>query len=242
MSIFLYFVFLFFIGSIFGYFLELFYRRIKHKKWVNPGFLVGPYLPIYGFGLCSLTFIYIKLSSLNFSGFIIIILMGISMTLIELIGGLFFLKFGGIRLWDYSDVKYNYKGVVCLRFSIIWTLLGAIYYYIIAPKILMALKWFDKNLSFSFILGIFFGLVIIDFIYSTNTLVKIRKFVKENNFILRYEEFKKYIKEIQDKNKEKYSFLFPFKQNKNLKDYLNSYKNNEKKSIKTFIFGFLDKK
>ena len=241
MSIFLYFVFLFFIGSIFGYFLELFYRRIKHKKWVNPGFLVGPYLPIYGFGLCSLTFIYIKLSSLNFSGFIIIILMGISMTLIELIGGLFFLKFGGIRLWDYSDVKYNYKGVVCLRFSIIWTLLGAIYYYIVAPKILMALKWFDKNLSFSFILGIFFGLVIIDFVYSTNTLVKIRKFVKENNFILRYEEFKKYIKEIQDKNKEKYSFLFPFKQNKNLKNYLNSYKNNEKKSIKKFIFSFYKK-
>ena len=50
MNMFLIFVFIFFIGSTFGYILELFFRRIVHGKWVNPGFLVGPYLPIYGFG------------------------------------------------------------------------------------------------------------------------------------------------------------------------------------------------
>ena len=71
--------------------------------------------------------------------------MGISMTLIELIGGLLFLKFGGIRLWDYSEEKFNYKGVVCLKFLIIWTILGAMYYYFIAEKIIIALKWFDNN-------------------------------------------------------------------------------------------------
>ena len=87
MSWFLYFVFIFFIGSTFGYVLELFFRRIVHKKWVNPGFLVGPYLPIYGFGLCTLTVIYLIFSKLVVNPFLIIILMGLSMTLIELIGG-----------------------------------------------------------------------------------------------------------------------------------------------------------
>ena len=56
MSKFLIFVFIFFIGSMLGWLLELIFRRLVHKKWINPGFLIGPYLPIYGFGLCALTY------------------------------------------------------------------------------------------------------------------------------------------------------------------------------------------
>ena len=58
MQIFLQFTFLFFLGAIAGWVLELFFRRFKKenidRKWVNPGFLNGPYLPIYGFGVCTL--------------------------------------------------------------------------------------------------------------------------------------------------------------------------------------------
>ena len=43
--------FLFYIGSTFGWLLELFFRKCVAKKWINPGFLTGPYLPIYGFAL-----------------------------------------------------------------------------------------------------------------------------------------------------------------------------------------------
>ena len=51
--------FLFFIGSVFGWFLELFYRNLckprkPGQKWINPGFCTGPYVPLYGFGLCTL--------------------------------------------------------------------------------------------------------------------------------------------------------------------------------------------
>lgn len=223
MSKFLIFIFIFFIGSILGYILELFYRRIVGGKWVNPGFLIGPYLPIYGFGLCTLTGIYIIFSRLTINPILIILLMGLCMTIIELIGGLFFIKAGAVKLWDYSNLKGNYRGIICPQFSIIWTLLGALYYYFLASSILKALVWFSNNLSFSFILGIFFGVIVVDYVYSTKTLVKIRKFAKNNNFIIRYEELKKHIKEIQEKNKDKYSFLFPFKQNRNLLDYLDAY-------------------
>ena len=47
MRIVLSFIFIFYIGSTCGWILELFFRRIVHGKWVNPGFLIGPYLPIY---------------------------------------------------------------------------------------------------------------------------------------------------------------------------------------------------
>lgn len=54
MNMFLTLAFLFFIGSMIGWVLELFYRRmISEREWINPGFLVGPYLPLYGFGLST---------------------------------------------------------------------------------------------------------------------------------------------------------------------------------------------
>ena len=56
MSIFLTLAYLFFIGSTLGWVLELLFRNLTHKpeKLVNPGFCTGPWLPIYGFGLCVL--------------------------------------------------------------------------------------------------------------------------------------------------------------------------------------------
>ena len=51
--------FLFFMGSVAGWVLELFFRRFfssanPERKWINPGFCTGPYVPLYGLGLCAL--------------------------------------------------------------------------------------------------------------------------------------------------------------------------------------------
>ena len=144
MNIFLKFVFIFCLGSTLGWFFELFFRRIYSGKWVNPGFLNGPYLPIYGFGLSLLTVLHVFLSKYNLSPLLIIIIMGLCMNLIELIGGLIFLK-NGIRLWDYRDMWGNYKGVVCPTFSVIWTIFAAIYYFFISSYLLTALEWYTKQ-------------------------------------------------------------------------------------------------
>ena len=65
MNLYLLSVFIFFLGSVVGWILELVYRRILHGKLVNPGFLVGPYLPIYGFGLTIMTLLGIYLKTLT---------------------------------------------------------------------------------------------------------------------------------------------------------------------------------
>lgn len=51
MEFFLTLTFLFAVGALCGWVIELFFRRLNSKKWINPGFLHGPYLPLYGFGL-----------------------------------------------------------------------------------------------------------------------------------------------------------------------------------------------
>ena len=60
MNLFLTLAYLFFIGSTLGWVAELLYRRFlsganPERKWINPGFCVGPYVPLYGFGPVSYT-------------------------------------------------------------------------------------------------------------------------------------------------------------------------------------------
>ena len=209
MTVFLQIVFIFYLGSTFGWTIELFFRRIVHKKWVNPGFLIGPYLLIYGFGLVFLTNIYFIFQSQSINPIIVILLMSFVMTLIELIGGLISLK-NKIRLWDYRDRWLNYKGIICPLFSVIWTIVGALYYYIIAENIINALDWFSENIAFSYILGILTGLIIIDAFYSCKLYSKIKKYAKENNIIIKYEQLKVDIKEFQKSAREKYFFWILF--------------------------------
>lgn len=223
MNMYLLSVFIFFIGSVIGWFIELIYRRLYHGKLVNPGFLVGPYLPIYGFGLLSLTILHILLTKLSLNPIVIILLMGLIMTVIELIGGLFALK-QKVRLWDYSKEWLNYKGIICPLYSAIWLLVGAIYYFFLYDPLMYAINWFNENISFSYILGIFTGFILIDFVYSTKLYIKIRKFAKENDVTVMYEKLKLHIKDVQRNAQEKYSFILPFKQSKKLVDYLSSYK------------------
>ena len=215
MNIFLQFIFIFYMGCTLGWILELFFRRIVHGKWVNPGFLIGPYLPIYGFGLAILTVIYLIFKDSSLNPIIIVLLMGLLMTLIELVGGIIGLK-NNVRLWDYSDEWCNYKGLICPLFSAIWTAAGGLYYFLLAPYVMHALDWFAKNLAFSYTLG----------------FIKIKKFAKENDITVKYEQLKIHIKEVQKEAKEKYSFIHPFKQSKPLSEYLADYKILKKKNNK----------
>ena len=223
MYIFLELVFLIFVGSLLGWILELFFRRIVHGKWVNPGLLLGPYLPIYGIGLLALSLMYYFLHDTSINSILIVLLMGLIMTLIELIGGLIGLK-NNVRLWDYSDRWMNYKGIICPLFSAIWTAIGGVYYFLLAPFVIKNLEWYSQNIYFSYFVGIFSGVIVIDLFYSTKIYLKIEKFAKENNIVVKYEQLKISIKDFQNKEREKYSFINPFKQSKSLKEYLILYK------------------
>lgn len=222
MNLFLQFVFIFYMGCSLGWLLELLFRRIVHGKWVNPGFLIGPYLPIYGFGLAILTLLFLIFKDSSLHPVIIILLMGFLMTVIEFIGGVIGLK-NNVKLWDYSDRWGNYKGIICPLFSLIWTIIGAIYYFFLASYVMHALDWFSKNLTFSYTLGLFTGFIVIDFFYSAKLYLKIKKYAKDNDITIKYEQFKMHIKDVQNRAKEKYSFLNPFSQSKPLRDYLINY-------------------
>lgn len=207
--------FLFFLGSGMGWVLELFYRRIAGGKWINPGFLHGPYLPIYGLGLMvlfllcriDLTFIPYRWLQIVF----LLAVMCVTMTAIEYVGGIIFIKGMGIKLWDYSDRPGNIQGVICPLFSAIWTAIGALYYFLLDDFFYHSVTWLFNNLAFSFFVGFFFGLFTVDLIKTMDVGIKIRQFAKKHDVVVRYEKLKGDVQDYLRKIKEKTHFLTPFR-------------------------------
>ena len=227
MSIFLTLASLFFVGSVLGWVLELLFRNIVHKnkKWVNPGFCTGPYLPIYGFGLCTLYLLaslekYGMITNPLLNKLVLFAAMAVGMTLIEYIAGLFCLKYFKVMLWDYSNLWGNIQGLICPLFSFFWALLGAVYYFFVHPYVLGALDWLSRNLAFSFFIGMFFGVFLIDFAHSAQLVSKLRKFAEENDVVVRYEALKLSIRQNQERAKEKYHFFRPFHSQQPLGEHL----------------------
>ena len=187
---------LFVIGSLLGWCIELFFRRyVSQKKWMNPGFLTGPYLPIYGFGvilLYGLSNIPLGIDNGFVEVLIRIIIIGVAMTLDEFIAGLIFIKGFKIKLWDYSNRKGNIMGIICPIFSLIWLAVGSLYYFLLNPFLVQSISWISENLIYTYFVGGVVGAMIVDFAYSIHLATKLKEFKEYRD--LRFEEFKKELK------------------------------------------------
>ena len=180
--------FLFFTGSVLGWFIELFYRKFfervqnPQRRWVNPGFLTGPWLPVYGFGALSLfamSFVETFISGLDKGGaahyVLMIVFMALIMTGIEFAAGIIFIKGMKIRLWDYSDEWGNLWGIICPKYALFWAALSAAYYFLLFPPFLDLVMWFIEHPWFSFVVGTLFGIFVVDCAFSLKLGTALRK-------------------------------------------------------------------
>ncbi len=126
---------LFFIYAFLGWCLEVFYAFTKTKRFVNRGFLNGPFVPIYGVSvmlvhvlITSLLSAYPELSPTDMVA-VFVLIISVS-TLLELIGGAVLFHLFEARWWDYSHMRFNYKGFISLRFSLIWGFLGSAVFFV----------------------------------------------------------------------------------------------------------------
>lgn len=230
MGIFLTLAYLFFIGSLLGWCLELVFRKFfsssnPEHKWINPGFCVGPYVPLYGFGLCILYLLATLgaacgLDQTRGGKALMFLCMAVSMTAIEYIAGILCLKLMKLRLWDYSGLWGNIQGLICPLFSVIWAAMGAVYYFLVHPYILSALDWLSNNLAFSFVIGFFFGVFVIDVCYSAHLLSRLKKYADENDVVVKWEHLKAEIRSAQDRAAKRAYFVFAFRSDRLLSEHL----------------------
>ncbi len=130
----LYYLFLFTFFSIIGWVLEVIFRSLNARAFVNPGFLRGPYLPIYGIGALILTSCVAHMQGSNLLIKCLVYLL--VTTGLEFITGFIFEGCLNIRLWNYSEKKFRIKNYICLQFSIYWLLLAFAFEYLALPMYL----------------------------------------------------------------------------------------------------------
>lgn len=237
MSRFLVLAYLFCIGSMGGWVLELLFRRFissnnPERKWINPGFLTGPYVPLYGSGLCILYLLaslerFLPAEHLALGRAALFLAMAAAMTLIEYLAGIFLLRFAHLRLWDYSSLRGNVNGLICPLFSLIWAAMGAAYYFLLYPATLRALGWLARNLAFSFFIGMFFGVFAVDLAHTMGLAGRLRKFALEHDVIVRYEVLKAAVRRGNEEAKERVRFLFVFRSAKPLREILERSRSGE---------------
>lgn len=160
---------LFIIYSILGWTIETIVTCIINKKFVDRGFLIGPYLPIYGTGALAI----IILLKPYYDDYVALFVMSVIIcSIIEYLSSYFMEKIFKARWWDYTHIPFNINGRICLRFSIAFGFMGTIivlvnrYLY----SFLISIPATLTIILFIIILSIF----IIDIIISFNIINKIK--------------------------------------------------------------------
>jgi len=170
--------------SLIGWVIELIYRFFAYHKIVNPGILYGPFLPIYGIPAVGVVLITNTLNSNLITSSIIGMLFA---TLLEYASAVYCEKIIGIKFWDYSGDKFNYKGRVCLQYSLLWGVLIFILLFALHPFVshrVLEIPYLYKLGTTAFILG----LLVYDIIFTSVILMGLKELV--DNINTKYSEVK----------------------------------------------------
>ena len=160
---------LFLTYSFLGWIMEMIVTVIEDKEIVNRGFLVGPYCPIYG--VCSIAMILLLNKVTN--PVLLFVLSIIICSVGEYLTSYILEKIFNARWWDYSNMKFNLNGRICLRNCFFFGLLGFLvlnYINNYFTNIYLSLNPNTLNIIFYSLLTIFLA----DLILSCNVLLKIK--------------------------------------------------------------------
>ena len=122
-------IFYFILYSFLGWCLESIYKSILQRKPVNSGFLYEPFCPMYGIGAVIL----IVLGDISENVVVIFFMSFLIFSVWEYIVAVILEKLFKTKYWDYSNIRFNIKGRVCLKNSIYWGILGVLLIFIIHP-------------------------------------------------------------------------------------------------------------
>ena len=133
MDTFVYYVFIFYVYSFIGWAQEVIQSIYKYKKFINRGFLIGPICPVYGFGSVMITFFLKKYIDQPF--FVFLTAIFICCTL-EYFTSYILEKLFKARWWDYSHMKFNINGRICLECGLGFGLGAMAILYLVNPYII----------------------------------------------------------------------------------------------------------
>lgn len=128
---------IFFVYAFLGWCTEVSYAATVTGKFVNRGFLNGPWCPVYGFGVVIvLSF----LEPLRHNLLLLFVGSVVLTSALEWLTGFVLEKLFHQRWWDYSNEPFNLSGYICLRFSLAWGLACLLVVEVLHPTVLFLIR------------------------------------------------------------------------------------------------------
>ena len=114
-----------------GWIIEVVYRSFSQGRFVNAGFLKGPFVPIYGVGALAMIVMNFFIGELHLA--LQFLIFSVVASVVEYLTGLVTEKVLHVQLWSYDDTPLNLHGRIALPFSLMWGGLGLAITHLIHP-------------------------------------------------------------------------------------------------------------
>ena len=142
MKLFLCYFLMFFIYSVIGWMVESVYVSCQEEKFVNRGFLIGPYCPIYG---CGSLLMILYLEQYKDNLLTVFVLGVVICSVLEYLTSYLMEVCFKTRWWDYSEKKFNLNGRICGENAILFGIGGVIVIYLFQPMVAHILRRFSET-------------------------------------------------------------------------------------------------
>ena len=161
----------FFIYAFLGWCTEVSYAATKTGKFVNRGFLNGPWCPIYGFGV---VIVLAFLEPLKNNLFVLFLGSVVLTSALEWLTGFLLEKLFAQRWWDYSNEPFNLSGYICLRFSLAWGFACLFVVKLLHPTVLLLIRLIPHLVGL-ILLGILGVVMAIDLAATVSAIAKLNR-------------------------------------------------------------------
>lgn len=165
-----YYFLLFLVYAVIGWIVEVINAYIKNKKFINRGFLIGPYCPIYGVGMLAI----IRLLRGYMDNYMVLFILSMTICMVlEYLTSYFMELIFKARWWDYSSKRFNINGRICLETAIPFGLGGMMIMYVINPVIESVLNSISNNVLLVLAISLM-TVFLIDLVVSFFIIIKFR--------------------------------------------------------------------
>ena len=164
-------VWFYFIYSLTGWCAEVCVAAARKKKFINRGFVSGPLCPIYGTGAVVFAVFLPELRENPFFLFLGGVILG---SFIEFATGVLLEKAFHKKWWDYSGIRFNFDGYICLPYSLLWGGFALLLTYLTNPLLSWLVGRIPRLLGV-ILLWVLAVLLAVDMLGSTMTVLGMKK-------------------------------------------------------------------
>lgn len=177
----------FLIYGVIGWLWETPYVSFSEKRFVNRGFLRGPFIPIYGFAATTIMMFlnfyhaHMPLDTIGLVG-IAILATALVASIWEYVTSFSMEVAFGARWWDYSDRKWNLNGRIAFVPSLFWGVGGFILWRFINPSLMDIVDGVFNPYKSGILWGCY-TVLLTDMFFTLKELISLRKLIHKTQLL-----------------------------------------------------------